>query len=96
MYAGEVVETGPAETGVRATRRIPTRAGSIETSQELDRPTERLQRDPRRAADRGASARRAACSRRAARISTSAACRRLRQHRTQRARDASCVACCYG
>jgi hypothetical protein len=44
MYAGEVVERGPADA-CSPIRCIPTRAGSS-NSQELDRPPDRLREVP--------------------------------------------------
>ena len=45
MYAGEVVETGPADA-VFADPLHPYTRGLVETSQELDRPTDRLREIP--------------------------------------------------
>ncbi len=45
MYAGEIVETGPAETLLRAPAH-PYTAGLIETSRQLDRRNERLREIP--------------------------------------------------
>ncbi len=45
MYAGEVVETGPAEA-VFADPLHPYTRGLVETSKELDRPTDRLREIP--------------------------------------------------